>query len=105
VVFNRSPQAVNELVKQKAIGATSLADAVRKLERPRAIWLMVRRRLSTTPSLIFHLISRQETSSLMGATRITSTISGGQSNSLLKRSTTSMWGQAEEFGVWSEVIA
>jgi 6-phosphogluconate dehydrogenase len=41
VVFNRSPQAVNELVKQKAIGATSLADAVRKLERPRAIWLMV----------------------------------------------------------------
>ena len=41
VVFNRSPQAVNELVKEKAIGATSLADVVNKLERPRAIWLMV----------------------------------------------------------------
>jgi 6-phosphogluconate dehydrogenase len=41
VVFNRSPQAVNELVKEKAIGATSLADVVRKLEKPRAIWLMV----------------------------------------------------------------
>jgi 6-phosphogluconate dehydrogenase len=41
VVFNRSPQAVNELVKEKAIGATSLADLVKKLERPRAIWLMV----------------------------------------------------------------
>jgi len=41
VVFNRSPQAVNELVKEKAIGATSLADVVKKLERPRAIWLMV----------------------------------------------------------------
>jgi 6-phosphogluconate dehydrogenase len=40
-VFNRSPQAVNELVKEKAIGATSLADVVKKLERPRAIWLMV----------------------------------------------------------------
>ena len=26
VVFNRSPQAVNELVKEKAIGAVSLAD-------------------------------------------------------------------------------
>jgi 6-phosphogluconate dehydrogenase len=41
VVFNRSPQAVNELVKEKAIGAASLADVVKKLERPRAIWLMV----------------------------------------------------------------
>jgi 6-phosphogluconate dehydrogenase len=41
VVFNRSPQAVNELVKEKAIGATSIADVVKKLERPRAIWLMV----------------------------------------------------------------
>src|SRR3979490_919442 len=41
VVFNRSPQAVNELVKAKAMGATWLADVVKKLERPRAIWLMV----------------------------------------------------------------
>ena len=41
VVFNRSPQAVNELVKEKAIGATSLADVVKKLEQPRAIWLMM----------------------------------------------------------------
>ena len=41
LVFNRSPHAVNELVKEKAIGATSLADVVKKLERPRAIWLMV----------------------------------------------------------------
>jgi len=41
VVFNRSPQAVNELVREKAIGATSLAEVVKKLARPRAIWLMV----------------------------------------------------------------
>src|SRR5256885_16201579 len=41
VVFNRSPQAVNELVKEMAIGAASLADVVKKLEKPRAIWLMV----------------------------------------------------------------
>jgi len=41
VVFNRSPQAVNDLVKEKAIGATSFADVVKKLETPRAIWLMV----------------------------------------------------------------
>jgi 6-phosphogluconate dehydrogenase len=41
VVFNRSPQAVNELVKENAIGATSLVDVVTKLPRPRTIWLMV----------------------------------------------------------------
>jgi 6-phosphogluconate dehydrogenase len=32
---------VRELVKEKAIGATSLADLVRKLDKPRAVWLMV----------------------------------------------------------------
>jgi 6-phosphogluconate dehydrogenase len=41
VVFDRSPNVVNDLVKQNAIGATSLADLVMKLDRPRAIWLMV----------------------------------------------------------------
>lgn len=41
VVFDRSPNAVKDLVKEKAIGATSLADLVMKLDRPRAIWLMV----------------------------------------------------------------
>src|SRR5215475_15604302 len=41
VVFDRSPNVVHELVKEKATGATSLADLVTKLDRPRAIWLMV----------------------------------------------------------------
>src|SRR5262249_415654 len=41
VVFDRSPNAIQDLVKEKAIGAASLADLVKKLERPRAIWLMV----------------------------------------------------------------
>ena len=41
VVFNRSPGPVNELVKEGATGAASLTDLVAKLERPRAIWLMV----------------------------------------------------------------
>jgi 6-phosphogluconate dehydrogenase len=40
-VFDRSPNVVKDLVKEKAIGATSLADLVTKLDRPRAIWLMV----------------------------------------------------------------
>jgi 6-phosphogluconate dehydrogenase len=41
VVFNRSPKPVEELVKEKAIGAADLQDMASKLEKPRAIWLMV----------------------------------------------------------------
>jgi 6-phosphogluconate dehydrogenase len=41
VVFDRSAKAVGQLVEEKAVGSTSLADLVKKLEKPRAIWLMV----------------------------------------------------------------
>jgi 6-phosphogluconate dehydrogenase len=41
VVFNRSPKPVEELVKEKATGAGDLRDLASKLEKPRAIWLMV----------------------------------------------------------------
>ena len=41
VVFDMSPKAVEELVKEKAVGASSLADLVKKLAKPRAVWLMV----------------------------------------------------------------
>ena len=40
-VFDMSAQSVAELTKEKAIGATSLGDLVKKLQAPRAIWLMV----------------------------------------------------------------
>ena len=41
VVYNRSPGPVKELAAEGAVGATSLADLVKKLEKPRAVWLMV----------------------------------------------------------------
>src|SRR6478609_1345404 len=41
VVFDRSQDAVKDLVKEKAIGAESQADFVKKLNKPRAVWLMV----------------------------------------------------------------
>src|SRR5689334_9173127 len=41
VVFDRSPEVVKGLAKEKAVGATSLADFVQRLNKPRAIWLMV----------------------------------------------------------------
>jgi len=41
VVFDRSAQAVAELIDASVTGASSPQDLVKQLERPRAIWLMV----------------------------------------------------------------
>jgi 6-phosphogluconate dehydrogenase len=41
VVFDVSPKAVAELAADKAVGAESLADLVKKLARPRTVWMMV----------------------------------------------------------------
>jgi len=41
VVYDRSPRAVEDLTKARAVGASSLADLVKKLDTPRAVWLMV----------------------------------------------------------------
>src|SRR5258707_3669902 len=41
VVFDVSRKAVQDLAKEGAIGALSVADLVSKLEKPRAVWLMV----------------------------------------------------------------
>ena len=51
VVFDRSPKAVEALTKDKAIGTSSVADLVRKLEKPRAVWLMV-------PAAVVDVIAR-----------------------------------------------
>src|SRR5262245_19109238 len=41
VVYDRSPQTVNDLVKEKAVGSSSLSALVKQLRKPRAVWLMV----------------------------------------------------------------
>lgn len=41
VVFDQSPKMVQDLVREKATGSDSLANLVKGLEKPRAIWLMV----------------------------------------------------------------
>jgi len=41
VVFDRAADAVKQLAKEKAVGASSLADFIKKLSKPRAVWLMV----------------------------------------------------------------
>jgi 6-phosphogluconate dehydrogenase len=55
VVFNRSPKPVEELVKEKAVGAASLKDLVGKLKKPRAVWLMVP--AATVDSIIGSILS------------------------------------------------
>jgi 6-phosphogluconate dehydrogenase len=41
VVYDRSPEAVQQLTAAGAIGTTSLADLAKTLAKPRAIWLML----------------------------------------------------------------
>src|SRR3989454_10446463 len=41
VVFDMSPKAVTELTEKKAVGSSSLGDLVKKLTKPRVVWLMV----------------------------------------------------------------
>ena len=41
VIFDKSPDAVAALAREKAIAATSLPDFIAELAKPRAIWLML----------------------------------------------------------------
>lgn len=41
MVFDRSAKAIQEVVKESAVGATDLKDFIKKLRKPRALWLMV----------------------------------------------------------------
>jgi 6-phosphogluconate dehydrogenase len=41
VVFDVFPKTVEELAREKAVGSASLSDLVKKLQKPRAIWMMV----------------------------------------------------------------
>ena len=41
VVFDNAPKTVKALTREKAVGASSLNDLVKKLEKPRVIWMMI----------------------------------------------------------------
>src|SRR5271165_3254009 len=56
-VYDRSAQVVQELVADKAVGASSIKDFVSKLQKPRAIWLMIPAAFvdSTIAEIVLHL--------------------------------------------------
>src|SRR5437588_12527804 len=41
VAYNRTPEKTTEIVGEGATGAFSIAELVQKLEKPRAVWIMV----------------------------------------------------------------
>ena len=41
MVFDRSQKAVDGLVQEKAVGSSSLQEFAKKLDKPRALWMMV----------------------------------------------------------------
>jgi 6-phosphogluconate dehydrogenase len=57
IVFDAAPKTVNELTKENAVGAASLADLANKLAKPRAVWLMVPAAVvdATIAALVPHL--------------------------------------------------
>src|SRR5262245_9149225 len=59
VVFDKAPKAVEDLVRAKAVGGSSIDDLVKKLDTPRAVWLMVPAAVvdATIKDLLPHLSS------------------------------------------------
>src|SRR5467141_1989284 len=92
VVFNRSPKAVNELVQEKAVGSASLHDLVTKLEKPRAVWLMVPAAAVDKTIADLLPILGQGTSSSTGETPIMWTTFDAQRN--LRRNGSTTWTSA-----------
>lgn len=105
VVYDQSPKAVEEIAKENAIGASSLQDFVSKLQKPRAIWLMVP--AGVVDQSLADLLAHLEPGDIV--------IDGGNSyyvddirrakNSQRSRLNTSMSGPVEASGVWNAVTA
>ena len=106
VVYDVFPKSVEELVKEKAIGSSSLQDFASKLQKPRAVWLMVPAAVvDETIAGIVPLSRSRATSSSTAATRITSTTFAAPRSLRRRAFTTSMSAPAAASGAWSAATA
>ena len=105
VVFDRSPEAVSDLAKEKAVGTNSLADFVKRLDTPRVVWLMVPAAVVDETIKDLNPCLLQETFSLTVGILITWTTSAALRNWRRNASITSTLVRAAVYGDWSEATA
>ncbi len=105
VVYDRSAEAVLQMVNEKAAGSTSLEDFVKKLEKPRAIWLMVPAAVvDKSIADLLPLLDGGTFSSTAGIP-ITWMTSGAQRNSHRMESTMWILARAGACGGWTAATA
>jgi len=105
VVFDVSPKAVAELVQEKATGASSLADLIQKLAKPRALWLMVPAAIVDKTIAELALLLEPGDILIDGGNSYCVTTSGEPKNWPPEASITWMWEPAAESGAWSGATA
>ena len=105
VVFDMSPKVVQELVAEKAVGSSSLADFVKKLEKPRVVWLMVPAAVvdKTIADLLPHL--EAEDVLIDGGNSYYIATSGAPRNWRRRKSTMSTSAPAAACGGWNAATA
>jgi len=106
VVFDRSPEAVQELVREKAVGSASLAEFVGKLEKPLAVWLMVP--AAVTDQTIADLLPHLEAGDILiddGNSRYIDDIRRAKELAPKGLHYTSMSARVAASGVWSAATA
>jgi 6-phosphogluconate dehydrogenase (decarboxylating) len=105
VVFDMSQKAVEELVEEAATGATDLKDLVKKLEKPRVIWLMVP--AAVVDKTISDLGAYLEAGDILieAVIPITLIISGARRYSRRREFTMWMSARAVAYGGWSGATA
>ena len=105
VVYDRSPENVKQLSGEGATGANSLDDFVQKLQKPRAIWLMVP--AGVVDRMIHELVPKLESGDILidGGNSTTLTTFAARKSFRRRTFTTSMSGPAAACGDSTAAIA
>jgi 6-phosphogluconate dehydrogenase len=105
VGYARTERTVRQLAGEGAVGATSLADLVAELDRPRVVWLMVP--AGAVQSTLDELVPLLDPDDVVvdGATRTTGTTSPGPGSSPRTGSTTWTAAPPVACGGWTAATA